>query len=331
MLNLPVYLYTPVVRVFLDLENSTKHGVDTMYHGYAKLAKGLTNTIQFNFLNGDQRPITLDSASKVFVFKMFDFVTNKEVVSRNLEILDDYVVLPASVSQTALSETIAFANTSDIVVGQGVTGTGIPANTKVIAKTNNAVTLSAKTTALVALGAQVTFQTFSSKGKTKLTLTSSDIPVSFKTGLYTYSILEQTNTELRPAYIDGASDLHGNLEIVDGVIARFIPSEELVFLQGQNDIFTSGPIATNRDGKGNNGLHSIQAYFTNFTGNLEIRGSLANSAPTSWEACTPITTASYSSQNGTIGITVNDLNNINYLMFRYTKNIGTVDKILYRS
>lgn len=262
MLNLPVYLYTPVIRVFLDLENSTKHGVDIMYHGYAKLAKGVKNTLQFNFLNGDQRPI--DVSTKTFVFKMFDYATNKEVISKNLEIIDD--------------------------------GT-----------------------------------TFAIKGKTQLTLTSSDIPLSFKPGLYTYTILQQSNTELLPTYIDGASDLQGKIEIVDGVIARFIPSEELIFLLDQNNFYTAGPISTNRDGKGNNGMHTIQAYFTNFTGNLEIRGSLSNTAPTTWESCTPIKTESYVAQNGTVGITINDMDNINYLMFRYTKNIGSVDKVLYRS
>jgi len=262
MLNLPVYLYTPAIRVFLDLENSTKHGVDIMYHGYAKLAKGVKNTLQFNFLNGDQRPI--DVSTKTFVFKMFDYATNKEVVSKNLTVLDDG-------------------------------------------------------------------ETFALKGKTQLMLTSNDIPVNFKTGQYTYSILQLLNTELLPTYIDGASDLHGKIEIVDGIIARFIPSDELAFLQGQNNIYTSGPISTNRDGKGNNGSHSIQAYFTNFTGNLEIRGSLSNSAPSSWDACTPITTEAFTSETGTVGITVNDLDNINYLMFRYTKNVGSIDKILYRS
>jgi hypothetical protein len=262
MLNLPVYLYTPAIRVFLDLENSTKHGVDIMYHGYAKIAKGVTNTLQFNFLNGDQRPI--DVSTKTFVFKMFDYATNKEVVSKNLTILDNGL-------------------------------------------------------------------TFNLKGKTQLTLTGSDIPTSFKPGQYTYSILQLLNTQLLPAYIDGASDLQGKIEIVDGVIARFIPSDEVIFLHGQNNIYTAGPFSTNRDGKGNNGLHTIQAYFTGFTGDLEIRGSLSNTPPSNWEVCTPITTESYSGQSGTVGITINDLDNINYLMFRYTKTIGSIDKVLYRS
>ena len=262
MLNLPVYLYTPVIRVFLDLENSTKHGVDIMYHGYAKLAKGVTNTLQFNFLNGDQRPI--DVSTKTFVFKMFDYSTNKEVVSKELNIIDD--------------------------------GT-----------------------------------TFAIKGKTQLTLTGVDIPTSFKPGLYTYSILEQAGTELLPTYIDGASDLQGKIEIVDGVIAKFIPSEELTFLHGQDQVYTAGPISTNRDGKGHNGNHTIQAYFTDFTGNLEVRGSLANTPPSSWDSCVPLAIESYSSQNGTVGINIENLDNINYLMFRYVKSIGSVDKVLYRS
>ena len=262
MLNLPVYLYTPVIRVFLDLGNSTKHGVDMMYHGYAKIAKGVTNTLQFNFLNGDQRPI--DVTGKTFVFKMFDYTTNKEVVSKNLTIVDDG-------------------------------------------------------------------ETFALKGKTSLTLTSNDIGVLFKPGLYTYSILRVQDTQLMPTYIDGASELHGKIEVIDGVVARFVPSDELVFLQSPDNVFTAGPISTNRDGKGTNSLHTIQAYFTDFTGDLEIKGSLSNTPPITWEAGTTIAVRSFTDQTGSVGITVDDLDNVNYLMFRYTKNIGSIDKVLYRS
>lgn len=300
-----------------------------MYHGYAKIAKGVKNTLQFNFLNGDQRPIGV--SSKTFVFKMFDYATNKEVVSKELTILDDYVELTVDASQTVLSETISFADTTNVSVGQNVKGTGIPANTKVVSKTVDSVTLSSKTTALLLSGTTVSFETLALRGKTQLSLTSSDIPLSFKPGVYVYSILEQVGLELIPAYIDGASNLQGKIEIVDGVIAKFIPSDELLFLHGQNQIYTAGPISTNRDGKGNNGLHSIQAYFTGFTGDLEIRGSLSNSPPANWDVCTPITTETYTAQDGTVGITINDMDNINYLMFRYTKTVGSVDKVLYRS
>ena len=262
MLNLPVYLYTPVIRVFLDLENSTNRGVDIMYHGYAKLAKGVKNTIQFNFLNGDQRPINV--STKTFVFKMFDYSTNKEVISQNLQVLDN--------------------------------GT-----------------------------------TLSLRGKTQLTLTSAQLPTSFKTGMYTYSLLQVNNTELLPVYIDGASDMHGKIEIVDGVIAKFIPSDELTFLTNQNNVYTAGPISTNRDGKGNNGLHTLQAYMTDFTGTLEIGGSLANEPPASFDQFTVLQTESFVDETGTIGLTIPDLNNIKYLMFRYTKSTGAIDKVLYRS
>lgn len=262
MLNLPVYLYTPVIRVFLDLENSTNRGVDIMYHGYAKLAKGVKNTIQFNFLNGDQRPISV--STKTFVFKMFDYSTNKEVVSQNLQVLDD--------------------------------GT-----------------------------------TLSLRGKTQLTLTSAQLPTSFKTGMYTYSLLQVNNTELLPVYIDGASDMHGKIEIVDGVIAKFIPSDELTFLTNQNNVYTAGPISTNRDGKGNNGLHTIQLYMTGFTGTLEIGGSLANEPPATFDQFTVLQTQSFVNETGTVGLTIPDLNNIKYLMFRYTKSSGAIDKVLYRS
>jgi len=70
MLNLPVYLYTPAIRVFIDLENNSVMGVDDMFHGYANIAKGIKNTIRFNFLNGEQR--TVNISDKSFRFNLYD-------------------------------------------------------------------------------------------------------------------------------------------------------------------------------------------------------------------------------------------------------------------
>lgn len=258
MLNLPVYLYTPAIRVFVDLENSTRRGVEQMYHGYATIAKGLKNTLKFVFLNGDQRPI--DVSSKTFVFKVFDRYTNNEVLEESLTIIDD--------------------------------GTN-----------------------------------YNVRGLASVTLSGVDTR-NLTTGLYNYSILEVDGAQLTASYIDGSYSMSGNLEITDGVVPKRIPSEQLTFTENQNQLFTAGPIAANRDGKGNNLLHTFQIYFTNFTGSLVIKGTMENDPTLSYVT---IQTLNYTNQNGTLSINLTDMRNINYFKFEYTRTSGSIDKILFRS
>lgn len=259
MLNLPIYLYTPVIRVFLDLENSTRKGVDMMYHGQAKIAKGLTNTLRFNFLNGDQRPIDVSGSS--FVFKIFDTYTNKEMLSQDVTIIDDG-------------------------------------------------------------------ETYSLKGQTSVTLNGT-LTRDMINGHYRYSLLRKIGTELHPVYIDGASKLHGELIVEDGVVAKFLPSESLTFSQGQDNLYTAGPIAANRDGKGNNNLHTFQLYFTNFTGDFKIYSTLDNSSSNpNW---VEISNVSYTNQSQTEVINITDMRNVTYFRFEYTPDSGNIDKILFRS
>ena len=264
MLNLPVYLYTPVIRVFLDLENATNRGVDHMYHGYATIAKGLSNTIQFHFLNGDQRPIAVDSKS--FVFKMFDVTNNKEVLSQDLTIIDD--------------------------------GT-----------------------------------TFALKGKTKLELSGNQTR-DLNTGKYTYSVLQVDGAVYSPVFIDGASKVAGVVDLVDSVVPKFIPSDDLRFLKvtgyyGNPNTWSTGPNATNRDGKGSNDLHTAQLYFTNFTGNLKVFATLDNTATTTtW---VEVDSLDYANQTDTLSINLENITNFNYVKFEYIPVTGTIDKVLYRS
>jgi hypothetical protein len=259
MLNLPIYLYTPVIRVFLDLENSTRKGVDMMYHGHAKIAKGLRNTLRFNFINGDQRPI--DVSDKEFVFKIFDSYTNKELLSQDVTILDDG-------------------------------------------------------------------ETYSLKGQTSVTL-SGDLTRDFTSGHYRYSLLRKNGVELSPVYTDGASKLFGELEVEDGIVAKFIPSESLTFLQGQNNLYTAGPVSANRDGKGNNNLHTFQLYFTNFTGNFKIYSTLDNSSSNpNWAE---ISSTDYTNRTTPLSINLTDMRNVTYFRFEYTPESGSIDKVLFRS
>lgn len=324
MLNLPVYLYTPAIRVFLDLENSTKNGVDKMYHGYINIAKAIKNTIRFNFVNGDQRPININGMS--FEFGLFDQKTNTRLVNKALTLLDDSITVTTSAAQTAVGKTLTFTSTTGLFTGQSVTGTNIPAKTVITAVTSTTVTLSNDTTAIVPLGATIDCVTFSKKGSAELTLIDTDTS-ELTSGRYTYSILRNESGVLSPVFLDGASSMSGSVEVTDSVLPRFIDSDVLTFNLNNTGVRTTGPVAANRDGRGGNAIHSAALYFTNFSGTVDIYGSLDNSpTTTNWAQ---IDTTTYTNQTLTVPVNLEGV--FNYFKFEYTPTAGSIDKVLYRS
>ena len=86
MLKLPVYLYTNNLIVTLDLDEN--RGVNNvMYQRNLTLQKGLKNNIQIQFKNGDQKPVNVNGMT--LVFNMFDSINNRNLLSKQLEIVDD--------------------------------------------------------------------------------------------------------------------------------------------------------------------------------------------------------------------------------------------------
>lgn len=73
------------------------------------------------------------------------------------------LVKTTSAAQLTVGPTLTFSSTSDILLGNYAVGTGIPANTTVIAKTATTVTLSTDTTAALSSGATVKFYDNASK------------------------------------------------------------------------------------------------------------------------------------------------------------------------
>lgn len=86
MLKLPVYLYTNLIELQLDLDY-TKGINNTMYQRELKIQKGIKNTIQFLFKNSDQKPVNI--SDKSFVLSMIDTVSQRLVLEKDLEVLDD--------------------------------------------------------------------------------------------------------------------------------------------------------------------------------------------------------------------------------------------------
>jgi hypothetical protein len=86
MLKCPVYLYTNLFDVVLDLDQNTRT-YNIMYQRDLKIQKGLQNKIQFQFKNSDQKRLTINNDT--YVFSMFDAVDRRLLVEKQIEILDD--------------------------------------------------------------------------------------------------------------------------------------------------------------------------------------------------------------------------------------------------
>jgi hypothetical protein len=89
-MKLPVYLYTNLFEVILDLDNNNRIN-QVMYQRELKLQKGLKNTVQLQFKNSDQK--LLNIASNQFVFVLFDTVNQRNLIEKDVEILDDGTTL----------------------------------------------------------------------------------------------------------------------------------------------------------------------------------------------------------------------------------------------
>lgn len=86
MQKLPVYLYTNIYKVILDLDNS--RGVNNvMYQRNLIFQKGLKNQVQLQFKNSDQKPV--DISSGTFFFKMFGEDNVMPFNPKQIAVLDD--------------------------------------------------------------------------------------------------------------------------------------------------------------------------------------------------------------------------------------------------
>ena len=87
MQNLPVYLYQNILDVTLDLDPTIRGVNRVMYQRDLKVQKGLKNSIRVQFKNSDQKNISINSTD-TFVFSMFDAINRREILNKNLEVLD---------------------------------------------------------------------------------------------------------------------------------------------------------------------------------------------------------------------------------------------------
>lgn len=86
MQKLPVYLYTNLFEVVLDLDNN-KGIHQTMYQRPLQIQKGIKTPVQIQFKNSDQKLLNISSST--FVMQITDPVDNRTLLSKTVDILDD--------------------------------------------------------------------------------------------------------------------------------------------------------------------------------------------------------------------------------------------------
>lgn len=167
-------------------------------------------------------------------------------------------------------------------------------------------------------------------GYVRVTLTESELN-NLVSKLYTYSV-KVTDADLTThvIYSDDAYNAGGTVELQDKVYPQFKESVTPVlgpYLAG--NVAVTNAVSGQNNINSNDALHTAQFYFTDFTGDIEVQGSMLNSIPAVDEEWFTVDTLSYSGQNNTEYVNFNGM--LSFVRFRVTKTTGEVDSILYRA
>jgi hypothetical protein len=188
-----------------------------------------------------------------------------------------------------------------------------------------------------------------STGKYYVTLTESEM-TDIESGFYQYSVFNELRadngdnthkvTSKTPLYNDGQYDMLGTIEVLDsgsGDVQSSTQTKEfsrhIVYVNSgptAGDYYISGIIDANPQRTTPQSLHTFQMFFTNYTGQVVIQGSLSEGGnPNIWVDLETLTltgsTIEYQNITG----------KYNWFRVKHTPSIlvnspGTVDKILYR-
>lgn len=99
---LPVYLYQNILSVTLDSDPTVQGVNQVMYQRTLKIQKGLKNKIRIQFKNSDQKLVSINTST--FVFTMIDPLSQRLVVEKELEILDQGTTSTRGLAQLTLTE-----------------------------------------------------------------------------------------------------------------------------------------------------------------------------------------------------------------------------------
>jgi hypothetical protein len=139
------------------------------------------------------------------------------------------------------------------------------------------------------------------KGQVRATLTITDI-ANLEPGYYNYTIVQEIRNTISPSehtvvsrtvlYADSQFGAISTLEVLDDVLGQVEQSLEVSAFKlidprardnRESEFYVSSIIDTNRNIQTAQSLHTFQIYCTNYTGRVQIEGSLDNdSDPSNW-------------------------------------------------
>lgn len=189
--------------------------------------------------------------------------------------------------------------------------------------------------------------TTSTKGLALLTLDESDT-LDLDRSSYQFSVkLQDTDGTYLPAYSNTYYSMAGTLHLSNDVYPVLQDSVTInSFVKTYNDSIQkyehkSGNIYANPEYNGNNALHTVAMYMTNFKGTVYIQGTLDNTPGSSGNYST-IETREYNGKSGIDYVNFNGVYSYIRIMFVPAKALldanndnpsffGSFDKVLYRS
>jgi len=347
MQSLPIYLYPNILEVILDLDPTTRGVNQVMYQRELTIQKGIKNNIRIQFKNSDQKLVTVSSSS-VFVFNMFDATTQRQLLRKQLTILDDTMLANTSADQPVTGNTLTFTNTNGIAIGQTVSGFGITPNSTVVNVSTNTVTLNHLTTYPVSSSTSLTVATLALRGTAQLSLTESDT-LGLDIGPYQYSVtyMDMTDGTFLPTYSNTYYNVAGIVNVAQDAYPVLQPSQEITaFLKTYNSHtqlyeWKSGNVYAYPEYNSNSALQTAAMYMTNFRGQVFIQGTLSNQ-PDSYNKYFTIAANTYNGFSGVDYVNFNGIYSYIRIMYIPTKGpldsdntdtaySGTFDKVLYRS
>lgn len=180
-----------------------------------------------------------------------------------------------------------------------------------------------------------------SNGQITLTLLESDT-LNLDTVYYSYNLhLVDEQYNKLPLYTGFNYETSGYAEVVDTNFGRFVASQTLdafTLVTGSSTVYQSYIADANPLSNGNIALHTVAVYGTNYTGVLNIKGTLANDVDPGQEKFFDIRADGQAS----VDIELTNFTGLAYynfygvfrkVQFLHTPNIsntGNIDKIVYR-
>ena len=314
MQKLPIYLYSNLFSVQLDLDDDITRTHETMYQRELKLQRGLKNKVQLQFKNSDQKLVRILAASSTVG------------------------------AATSASNLLTVADASNIQVGMLVNNDSVTAGTYISAIDSNTLTLDnldpqydadlgqflSPITETITSGTAVTFNhnfvfsmfdaeqnrmvvqktlevidngvTTATRGLAVLSLTENDTR-ELHNGYYNFSVtLTDNDGSSIPAYSNTYYNIAGVARLTSELVPVLKDSLETAAFKyfANRDVepnryeFYSGNLRANPE---MSQATTIAMYFTNYTGTVDVQATLDN-APSNFANYATLETKTYTNFTG---------------------------------